>query len=85
MKPRSSILWALLVGASLAGGCGGLSEVHTDWESELAGSMNLSCHNIDHLGYGMHYDIIMSRQEATLPTPLLMRRYARPSDERRSP
>ena len=67
MKLRSASLWVLLLlGASATVGCGGVSAVRGDWEAELSGTLSPDCHNIDHIGYGLHHDIYLTgRQSAT--------------------
>ena len=64
---KSAFLSALLVAAAGAGsGCGGASTVHSDWEEELRSGYGLSCHDIRHIGYGIHYDIVLNgRQTVT--------------------
>ncbi len=76
LNVKSASLWALLViGAALGTGCGGLTTVPSNWEDELRTGLGLSCHDIQHIGYGIHYDIVLNgRQTATregsgAPTP----------------
>ncbi len=65
MKMKTASLWAfLMLGASTGVGCGGSAEVRSDWETELSGNFNIECHNRDHLGYGMHYDIYLNGHQA---------------------
>jgi hypothetical protein len=84
MKTSSSILWALtLAGACLVSGCATTSEP-LYWESALRGGLSLGCYNIDHLGFGQHYDIIMNNREAPVKNELLVRRNTRPASKFRS-
>jgi len=74
----SSILWALLLGG-LGGvaGCSGPSTVvryERPWPESLRGALNLSCHNLDHLGYGMHYDIVLNDRQEPLQNYAFFRR-----------
>lgn len=64
----SALRAALLIAAAGVGsGCGGVaSTVHSDWEEELRSGYGLSCHDIRHIGYGIHYDIVLNgRQTVT--------------------
>ena len=75
MKMQSASLWVfrflglflgLFLGASATAGCGGVAAVRGDWEAELSGSLSPDCHNLDHIGYGLHHDIYLNgRQAAT--------------------
>ena len=63
MKMQSVVLWALLLlGSSAVAGCGTGSGVRSDWESARAGGLGPDCHNIEHLGYGIHRDIVLTPQ-----------------------
>jgi hypothetical protein len=65
-KLKPAIGWVLtLLGASAIAGCGTGAAVRGDWEDALRGSLSLDCRNIEHLGYGLHYDIVLSSRQAT--------------------
>ena len=62
----ASLLALLVIGAAGGAGCGGLTAVPSSWEEELRAGLGLSCHDIQHIGYGIHYDIVLNgRQTAT--------------------
>lgn len=67
LNMKSASLWALLVlGAAAESGCGGFASVPSNWEQEVGAGLGLSCHDIQHIGYGVHYDIVLNgRQTAT--------------------
>ena len=66
MKKPSTMLWALTLFGVLAGtGCGSGAAVRGDWEEALRGALSLDCQNIEHLGYGLHYDVILTERRAT--------------------
>jgi hypothetical protein len=63
---KTTILGALvLVGISGASGCSARPELRYErpWPEPLRGAMSMSCRNFDHLGYGMHYDIVLNDRD----------------------
>lgn len=63
MKTASLLAFLLLLTSAMAG-CDPAWQLRSDWESEVSGNFNLECHNRDHLGYGLHYDIFLNRHQA---------------------
>ena len=66
MKTKSAIVSALSLAAiGVLSGCGTGAAARGDWEAELRGALSLDCRNIEHLGYGLHYDIVLDNRQAT--------------------
>lgn len=62
-RKSASLLALLVIGAATGSGCAGVTTVHCNWEDELTAGLGLSCHDIRHIGYGIHYDIVLNGQQ----------------------
>ena len=64
MMKRTSVILAAAVLAATVAGCGSGPAVRNTWEAELRGALSPDCRNIEHLGYGIHYDIIYDARQS---------------------